>query len=219
MQKSTKRLFIYATVIIIVIFALVLPALIISGEPVSSEADRMNYTALVAANRKLQNEFEYITNSDNNNPKKIVFSSSEVNALLAMLVSGSRMFNADNGIFSDILLRFKLGLFYFSASKKTSFTTPYGRYINIKCSIMFDIENSDFKIEILSFKVGAISLPKFLIDYFLNQKQEYIRNIPLIQKLMHSVKNVHAYKDKLVIVYYPKNLRKAVYKLMHSIRQ
>ena len=222
MKKKRNRLFIFLSVVlvILVVFVLVIASLFISRESVSFEADKMDYVAFVSANRKLQEEFKYITTSDiNNTPRKVVFSSSEVNALLAMVSSGTRMLNGKNIVFSDILLGFNQGVFYFDFSKRISFYTPFGRYINLRSKLFFDIENNDFKIDILSFKVGYILVPKFLVDYFLEQKQRDIRAIPLIHKLLLAVKEIHVYKSKLVILYYPKNLRDEFYGLMHGFNQ
>ena len=219
-MKNRTRLFIFASVVLVIfaLFVLVLSALLLSRESVLSESDKIDYTVLATANIKLQNEFKYMTTlkGDNNIPRKIMFSSAEVNALLAMLASSAGMLSTDNIIFSDILLRFDQGIFYFNASKKISFATLLGKYINIRSKFVFDIENSNFKIDIMSFKVGDILLPKFLVDYFLNQKQEDIANIPLIQKLLNAVKDVHVHNDKLVIVYYPKNLQMAVSSVIYG---
>jgi hypothetical protein len=218
MKKRTSRFFIFLSVIIIIvaIVVLVLSAFLISRKSVLPEGGSVDYIALAVANRKLQNEFTFITKTENYNniPKKVVFSLSEVNALLAIAASGSRMLNMSGNTFSDIFLVFDRGIFCFSASKKFSFSTPFGRYINIRCKFKFNIEKSGFKINIMSIKVGGIFLPKFLIDYFLSRKQEIMLNIPFIHKLTLAIREIHTYKDKLVIVYYPKNLRKAIFELM-----
>jgi len=212
-------IFVSVILIVFVIFILVLSILLISVDSVSSREDSMDYVALATVNRKLQDEFKYISKLESNNtPRKIIFSKPEVNALLAMLVSGSRMINLDRNIFSDILIRFNLGIFSFGASKKISFITPFGRYINIRSKFTFYLADKDVKIDVLCVKAGDINMPIFLIDYFINQNLSNINTIPLIQRLLVSVKEVRSCNDKLIIVYYPKSLRQAVSRLRYGIR-
>ena len=222
-MNKNARLILTITSILLVIFlacSFLVSSLLLSLNPVYSQAsDGMDYAALVSANIKLRNEYSYLNKSgERDRPREIVFSTTEVNALLTMSVSCGKMLNVDNGIFSDIIPRFQNGIFYINASKEISFLTLFQSYININSSFILDIRNSDLKFDLLSLKVGKILVPKILIDYLLKQKKEDLNKSPLIHKLLKSIKEVHAYNDRLIIVYYPKNLGEDVSNFMYSIQ-
>ena len=231
MGKFFFRFFISAAILLLVFVVLisVLSFFILSKDSVLPKKYKINYSALAVANKKLQNELVYITQLENKNKststnktednltRKVTFTSDELNALLAVSASGSQTFGSDKRVFSVVLLRLANGVFAFSGSKKIPFITPFGRYINIRSKFKLNVNNSELKFDILSFRVGDIPFPKIIINYFQNREKDTIKNIGLVQELLYSVKSLKVYKDKIVIVYYPTKLLKVVSRLIYPV--
>lgn len=240
MGKYLFRFFISAAVILLIfVLALfILSSLLISKDSVLVLRKSINYTALASANKKLQKELLYITQLENkikadkpnassseesaqlidaNQTRKIEFTSEELNAVLVMSVTGTQTLNPDANVFSTLLLGFKKGKFNFNGSKRIPFMTPFGRYINIHSRFTVNIVNNNLKLNVQSFRAGDIPFPKFIINYFMSREQAHINNIPLIQELIYSVKELEVFKDKVIIVYYPVRLLKVMSSLIYPV--
>ncbi len=207
MKKKAKKLWIYF-IIIVIIFIIILGVSLISWKPIPFYSDNIDFNALNSANRKIQREFNFLTDNQvkTNTPRKISFSALEINALLAMSITSAQTFNSGNKVFSDMIARFDNGIFYFNASKKIGFYTPFGRYINIKCDFKFNLSDKTIDFKVLNLEIGRIPVPHFVIDYLVNGKKDTIYAVPVVQKLLRSVKEINVSKNNIVVIYYPKNL-------------
>lgn len=220
MNKLLLKFIIFISIILLLIIILgsVLLSYVLSNKPPVHQ-QQINTQTMAEVTKKLQNEYVYISQpiNYNNDPKTLILTNNEVNTLTSMLITGNQLVNADKNVLDDMFLQLHDGRFLFDGAKKLSFYTPFGSYINITAKFTLVIEDNKVTIDVLSLKTGDITIPQFFVDYFMKSEKAKLDKLPAIAKLLQVVKSVHASKNELTIVYYPKNMLQKVSSLMRGL--
>jgi hypothetical protein len=234
-QKKRKRrrllgcIIIFGIVLIIFVAILLgviafLSSAIFDKQQLKLEPIPMNNQAYMSAALKLQQMAAAMHNSQEGETKILSLTEDEVNSIICM-TENAQLFIAMFAIakispqdiqkINDYKLRYGDGWFTLYYSKKMDFTTPFGAYINAKAVFVPYIEGKKRNVDIKSFQLGAVPIPKDIasaeVDGFISlaeTEEKYEKCLSIIDSFQIDEDN------NIVVRYYPARLKEVMNEFM-----
>ncbi|HBM16197.1 MAG TPA: hypothetical protein DD381_07655 [Lentisphaeria bacterium] len=207
------RLFIWSLLSFILIIALcaLIVYLTLSSSPFPVTLNDTSVSAMLNLKENMDNETKSINSTNTDKERKIIFSTQDINSAFNIYLSASQInsFLGHRNSFPEDSIqlkggRFDDGKFIISLTKKLSFSTPFGKYLNIRFEAVPSIKDNYPDIKISSLNFGSVSVPAFVIDYILNK--EKINDIQEVKLLLSAIKKLEVHKDSVTLIYNPNKL-------------
>jgi len=100
--------------------------------------------------------------------------------------------------------QFVNGYFTVDCSFESSFSTPFGKYLNIRIIFLPKILKKHLHLKIKSFSVGSIIIKGEQIQELVDEELKQFENTQNGKDLLAVVKTFYVEKEKVTIVFYPK---------------
>ncbi|HJO93692.1 MAG TPA: hypothetical protein QF753_09855 [Victivallales bacterium] len=203
-----------AVFIVIIIFLVILSSLILSHNIPSSgfKITNKSIAAMNSLNKKYQEESYYIYSKNTGYKlRRLSLSETEINAMFIMAIAGNQVSGALRNREKTIKLSravFENGIFTFDFYFELPIDTPFGSYVIFSSKAIPILKNNSIRVKFTSFYIGDISVPIFAVDYFMERADKNINNNSTIKQLVKSVKEIIIKKDRIIIYYYPKEVKK-----------
>lgn len=136
--------------------------------------------------------------------KTVALSKTEVNAVLDSLTAGARGYLAvklpDTSI-SDI--RFENGALHADVSQKSAFSTPFGKYMNMKITLIPRIEDKHMYLEVTNLSVGSIQLSGNWIQKYIDKDLQNFEKTDDGKLIISMLKGLQLEKDNVKVTFNP----------------
>ncbi len=210
-MKKKKKVII--TVIILIIIAAIITAsyLALSTKPIQIKpinAKEM-MTASSSLNSKIAKTVKFIENSQPpNTVQKIVFTKDEVNIMIFMVLKKAQQYTLLNqdGELLYPSLDFNGVFFTITFAKKFPFSTPFGKFLNIKLDTIPSIKDGELSVQLKNAYIGKLKVPNFLVNKYLQNEVAKANNNIIAQNIFNAVQSASIRNNTVEIKYFPKKV-------------
>jgi len=209
MRKKTK----ITIAIIIVIFATIitLSYLTLSTKPIHLKPlnTKEMMISSISLNSKIAKIVKSVENSQpTNTTQKMVFNKDEVNAIILMGLGKAQQYaiiNQSNEIINPSL-KFDNDYFTITFAKKLTFSTPFGKFVNITLNTIPCVNNGVLSVKLQSAYLGSLKVPAFIVDSYLQNAVSKVNKNIIAQNIFNTIQSAFIKNNTVEIVYYPKKV-------------
>lgn len=201
--------------------------LAISREPFPlSLNSNSSIASIIGLKNSIETETKFIFLLKSKEEREVAFSSQEINSAFNLYVGANQLpFLIKKPVSSqknDLELRggsYENGAFILLLSKKMSFKTPLGDYLNFYVMAEPSIKDNNLKIVVHKCKIGSLPIPSFVVNYILKERNPEINNTKEVKLLVNAVEELDAQTDSVTIIYNPEKLSEVISKYTSKFRQ
>jgi len=136
--------------------------------------------------------------------KTVDLSQDEVNAILNSLTAGARGYLAvklPDTTIADI--QFKNGALYADVSQKATFATPFGKYMNMKLTMIPRIENQHLYLDVTNLSVGSMVVSGDYVQQFIDKDLKKFEKTENGQTVITMLKGLELDDDSVKVTFNP----------------
>jgi len=220
-NKGKKLLFwILAIIACLMLITLAFTAWFLAGildhEPLPTVLKVPDFIQYQNCINKIQQKI-FNNNTGSTEDQTLEFTKAEINALLDSSTQISRIYLAKK--IPDIKIcdvSFEKGALYANISQKIPFSTPFGRYMNIKIQLIPRIKNKHLYVKIRSLSLGTMQLSGMFVQEYIDTKLIEFETSKHHKMLIKTLKSLQLDENKIIITFNPQQIQIL---LMHQALQ
>ena len=136
--------------------------------------------------------------------KTVDLSQDEVNAILNSLTAGAREYLAVKSPKTSIAdIHFKNGALYADVSQEATFATPFGKYMNMKLTMIPRIENQHMYLDVTNLSVGSMVVSGNYVQEFIDNDLKNFEKTENGQTVITMLKRLELDDDSVKVTFNP----------------
>jgi len=167
--------------------------------------------SLTNLSKTFQNELSGILNlNDRNGLREVLVGAEEINTLFNLYLAGNQIVENKDERVKITNIAFKDGVVFVNLTCICKFSTPFGRYVNVRAGIIPQIDKNVLRVNVKYVKIGRFELtsPNVVFSRYKNQ----LGLDQTAQKVLDAIEKLQVRKDELLILYYPVRLQNLVFR-------